>query len=73
MDWMHCICLAHFQGLCLSFQRVFPTEVLISDELVGGAVAMFRQASLKEQLDRLNRDDDMKEGDMGLVFLPHVE
>ena len=73
MDWMHYICLAHFQRLCLSFERVFSTEVLISDELVGGAVAMFRQASLKEQLDRLNRDDDTKEGDMELVFLPHVE
>ena len=70
---MHCKCLARYQGLCLSFQGLFPTGVLISDELVGGAVAIFRHASLKEQWDRLNRDDNIKEGDMELVVLPHVK
>ena len=65
--------MSHYQGLCLSFQRLFPTEVLISDELVGKAVALFRHASLKEQWDRLNRDDNIKEGNMEPVVLPHIK
>ena len=41
--------------------------------MVGEAVAIFRHANLKEQWDKLNKDDSIEERDRELVVLPHTE